>query len=461
MNKLLLVIFVIFNCYAISYAQSNEDEVSIFSIEEVHEDLDYWEQKLIKKNPLLYYYSSKEEINQGFKDIRKELNHSMSAVEFLNIVSLMLHTIQDGHCSLHPSEEYIELITQNEKLLAIEVLVANNQLFLQKNLSSNVLLPPIGAEILSINGQPVEQIIQSTLNKLPNDGNSPFAIASLNENFRYYYHVFQGFNDSYTLSFLVDGRMEDYIIKGMNLKSIRTRSGYKEADCVAFWIADSAQTAYLAINTFDKTAIQKDCELKFKKEIDRIFTELKTFKPQNLVIDVRQNDGGNPTYVKYLLKQLMLSNFTVNEECYVVKKKHATVFEDRVKRKWYPGYALGSSKAKSNAYQGNVFVLISGYTFSAGVDLANTIQKHHRGILLGEESGGNPNIMGGYFLKTSWNLPNTGIQASISTLCTKGKLSQDNEGRGLIPDVQMTWNSNDSKEGQWDEILYNITQLTK
>jgi hypothetical protein len=25
----------------------------------------------------------------------------------------------------------------------------------------------------------------------------------------------------------------------------------------------------------------------------------------------------------------------------------------------------------------------------------------------------------------------------------------------------MTWNSNDSKEGQWDEILYNITQLTK
>jgi len=68
------------------------------------------------------------------------------------------------------------------------------------------------------------------------------------------------------------------------------------------------------------------------------------------------------------------------------------------------------------------------------VIFSSVLRNNNRAIFVGNETGGNPIVMAGYLIKTSWKLPNTKIQIGIGSLCRiYGDLSL-NQGRGLVPD---------------------------
>ena len=79
-------------------------------------------------------------------------------------------------------------------------------------------------------------------------------------------------------------------------------------------------------------------------------------------------------------------------------------------------------------------MLINESTFSAGVILASTLKRENRATFIGTETGGNPVIMSGFFMRSTWQLPNTRIQITPATLATIYNPIELNTGRGLIPD---------------------------
>lgn len=100
--------------------------------------------------------------------------------------------------------------------------------------------------------------------------------------------------------------------------------------------------------------------------------------------------------------------------------------------------------------------MVNEGTFSAGVILASVLRKYNRAVFVGNETGGNPIIMAGYLIKTSWKLPNTKIQMGSGTLCTMYDDIRQNQGRGLVPDYIVKPEPEDILTKQDRYLLYTL-----
>ena len=95
---------------------------------------------------------------------------------------------------------------------------------------------------------------------------------------------------------------------------------------------------------------------------------------------------------------------------------------------------MGLQQPKENSFRGKVYFLIDGRSFSGAAEFAAIAKSEHRGIFIGEETGG------GYYGNTSGsevfvNLPATQISCRIPVInymlaVKKARFSD----RGVLPD---------------------------
>ena len=93
---------------------------------------------------------------------------------------------------------------------------------------------------------------------------------------------------------------------------------------------------------------------------------------------------------------------------------------------------MGFHKPKNNVFNGKLFVLINGGSFSNSGIVASCLKRYKRATFIGEETGGNNKVLAGYIHE--YALPNTGIQIQIPT---KQFLLDEHlplSGQGTLPD---------------------------
>ncbi|MBK9632072.1 MAG: hypothetical protein IPO62_13580 [Saprospiraceae bacterium] len=438
MQKVKFTLFFNFILYSImGLAQSDGVNFKIFPIHELKEDFNFWRERIEKKHPLLYLYQPKRKIDRCFDSLYQEINRPMTEIEFMNLLTPATALIQDGHNHITPSETALDQIRKYKYLLPLELKFINERLFVIQDLSSSEE-SLTGLDITSINSVTSQEMFLKFLANMARDGNNyQYPIANINKSFRYYFHTHFGFTNEYLITYLNKKNKENTCsIPGKSLDSIQKvkllrypKAEDTKASGLKFNIIDSIQTAVLSINTFSPHKSNR----RFKKEITNYFKEIKIKKIANLIIDLRDNGGGNPNLVKFILQHLFDHPFEQAKECRVVKHRLKENFSERTKKRWYPWYGIGTFKPKKNNFKGNIFVLVNEGTFSAGVIFASVLKKYNRAVFIGNETGGNPIIMAGYLINTSWKLPNTKIQISPGTLCTIYDDLNLNQGRGLVP----------------------------
>jgi C-terminal processing protease CtpA/Prc len=89
---------------------------------------------------------------------------------------------------------------------------------------------------------------------------------------------------------------------------------------------------------------------------------------------------------------------------------------------------------KNNHYEGQVFILIGGNSFSATTLFAGDLKGQKNVTLVGEETGG------GYYGNTAWiipdvTLPNTGLRFRLPRFRMVIDKDRVKNGRGIMPDV--------------------------
>ena len=97
-----------------------------------------------------------------------------------------------------------------------------------------------------------------------------------------------------------------------------------------------------------------------------------------LILDLRQNGGGEPSSVAYLMSHF----FAEGDE------RHVNDIYDRIKDQTRQYWTSASVKTR---YLKPVYVLTSGFTFSGGEECAYDFQTQKRGTLVGETTGGGAN----------------------------------------------------------------------
>ncbi|MBL4604238.1 MAG: hypothetical protein JKY02_00795, partial [Flavobacteriaceae bacterium] len=112
----------------------------------------------------------------------------------------------------------------------------------------------------------------------------------------------------------------------------------------------------------------------------------------------------------------------------------------------------------SNAYNGDVIVLIDGYCFSASSSFASFLYDHNdKSVFIGEETiGGFKGHTGGYY--TEIELPNSHLKIKIPLVKFTENVSSFSWGTGLIPHYEIESQLEDLANGN-DAALEFATKI--
>lgn len=435
----LLLVFLLFLISFRLHAQEVLAADKVFPAAQLKSDLHYLRSKLESNQPNLWLYTSREIMNHYFDSLENSITTPHTGRDFYNHITPLASLIKDGHNFILPDKATTDYYRQNVTFFPFEIYTAESRLFVVMNFSDEISITP-GTEILSINGNSSDSIINFLMLRLVRDGyNEAYPRWILNNYFRSYFGFSFGFPDS----FHVQLRSPDGLISFRTLPSItHSTLNTRKADRypamasraanekgISYFYDPASHTTYLKILNWHNDILKKQYHQHFIKEIKLFAKELERTNSSNLVIDIRDNQGGNGENGIQLLRYLLDHPFSYFSS---IKKRKGFQNDTarlvnslkKLTRTWRP--------AKFN-YKGKVFVLTNGGSFSNSGVFASLIQEHKRGLIIGTESGGNNVILCGgenYYI-----LPNSRIHVFKATHQMIIATGKTNTGRGVIPDI--------------------------
>jgi C-terminal processing protease CtpA/Prc len=130
---------------------------------------------------------------------------------------------------------------------------------------------------------------------------------------------------------------------------------------------------------------------------------------------------------------------------------------------YYKMKADKPTKPNKDAFQGKVFVLINGGSFSASSIITAKLKYDKRAVLVGEETGGaNDGTVAGFY--SYQKLPNSKINLPIGLLLVQPNIDFMNTKKGVTPDVTITESMQDiinKRDPQLDWVRNEIVKEKK
>ncbi len=329
--------------------------------------------------------------------------HTKSTLEYYKILTNFVSNLRDGHTFIFPPQnlmpEMYSRISVRVKLIENKpVVVSVNDEALSKQIK-------IGDEVISIDGIPVKEYVDQNV--------MPYVCSSTPQDSivrAYTYFLFSGKQNSKVKVELKNSKNKNY--------SIEAERKYSEwmhnTDYFDFKILKN-NIGYLRISSFNfNEVVQK---------YDSVFSEIQ--KCNSLIIDIRENGGGNGGNGFEILGTLTGKPFETS--LMAMRNYNPSKRAWGAKADWtYEQYDWKPYKDK--LFDKPVVVLISGMTFSAAEDFSVAFDFAGRGKLIGEPTGGSTGQP--LFAK----LPGGGA----AIICTKRDLYPDGKefiGIGVQPDI--------------------------
>ncbi len=451
------------------------------SMEELQKDFAIMKEAYTKLHPGLYRYTDSATIEGHFDDLEQSLMTDLSRKEVYLIFSRFLEKIKCGHTYANfwnqPDTIQQELFAQADKL-PFTFQIVDKRIIITKNASEREEIP-LGTEILGINDMWVSSMLDTLIQYVKSDGsNDGKRLDDLQvtgygefESFDIYFPLlYEPINSTYSLELKYPRELQT---QSVTVTSI-TREKRKQVlaqrygplpesydDLWKFKLMDPS-TAYLKLGTF----VTWKMEMDWKKFLKQAFRQIDENNTENLILDIRGNEGGmsevNLELAKYLLRSPITLDATrellryekVPEELNPYLGTWDDSFRDRTGKVTYIGEGFYTWKNSSNKgqvikqgndpFSGQVYLLMGPANSSATFLLSRILKEHNIATLVGQESGGNLKGTNGgqiFFL----TLPHSKIEMDIP-LIGYYPIS-DQPDRGIMPDVYVAPNVSDIVNG--------------
>jgi hypothetical protein len=432
--------------------------------------------KILEQNhPSMYWYTPKDSMDFYFSSALASVKDSMSVWAFKNVVASYLANIKCGHTSVHFSPKLTKQYANYRfPQFPLQLKVWKDSAVVIWNLHLKDSIFKRGTVITGINQLPIKPLVDSIYGIMSTDGNSiNFKSQVLTNNFSSWYKARFGDADSvYQISYIDSaGNSKTSSIaayvppkpKKDSLSPTTTAIIKPKAPKIVApkkWtllIDSSANTAFMRVTSFSGSGL--------RKFIRQSFRTIHTSGVKNLVVDLRENGGGNiknsTRLSQYIsdhafkiadsvvasnrgISKLPLSNF-FNVVYYALAKSVISKKEGDGKfhfKRFEKHYYAPITK---NHFDGSVYILQGGYTFSASTLFTSPLIKQKNVTIVGEESGG------GYYGNSAIMIPN--IKLPNSQLLFRlplYRLVMDKsrpKGGGVMPDVRVDPSSYAIKQG--------------
>jgi hypothetical protein len=419
----------------IAFAQPHAQAEKLYSIEELKADLLFYKSRLEKIHPNLYLYSTEKEIDHLFDSLSGLVDKPMTDLGFYRILSLSSSVVKDGHTIILPDASTREFHNLNDKFLPYQLAMIDNELYVQYSYTGDKGIPD-GVKIKQINGESSREVIDALMRRQVRDGyNLSYAQWILDNYFREYYSYSFGHPDVFEIVFERGGETTKATVPALKKDSISyyKRNNYQSmiADPapgtgIVLELNRAASYGLLTIKDFHDDILWSQYRQRFDKAVSNSFDSIENSGVKNLIIDLRNNQGGDVENGVYLLSFLLDKPFSV-------VNGYSCINNGRLED--CRGPSPGMHQPRNINLKGDIYVLINGGSFSNSAIVASCLRTNNRTKFIGTETGGNPNVLAGY--AKEFKLPNTKINVEIPTKRFVMTSVEQNSGFGIKPEYVM------------------------
>ncbi len=459
-----------------------------FSAPELTEDFNILKGALEANHPSLYWYTSKDSIDWAFNTAFNNITDSMTEPEFRNKLAWAVSKIRDGHTSVRFSRRYNNAINKSKlPVFPLAIKAWKDSLVVLGSAFRGDSVFTRGTIILSINNKTPRQLLDSMFTFISTDGYADnFKNQVVSFNFGIHYQNAFGLDSLHQVSFLDStGLQRTVMIRNYDPKTdtvsrrgrrptqvvVPTRRERKEAEKLSrrsITIDTPLNTAYIRVATFSSA--------KLRQFFRRSFRTIRKQGIDNVVFDLRENGGGNIMNSTRLSQYLVQKPFKLADTVAAISRrfrygnyirpslayKISMFFTSRRKRadgRYHFAYFENKEfkPKKKNHFNGDVYLIQGGYSFSATTLFINSIKGQQNVTVVGEETGGGSYGNSAVHLPQII-LPNTKIRVVLPIYRLVVDASKPKTGRGIFPDIEVDPSSVALREG-YDPKITKVKEL--
>jgi hypothetical protein len=451
-----------------------------YSPRELRKDYEVFRGTLEAWHPSLYWYSTRDSMNNYFDEGYAALKDSMTEPQFRKVLCYVIAQVRCGHTSVSASKEWAHYL-DTAKLRQFPLIIKfwGDTMVVAANLNRRDTVLKRGTLIYSINGRTARQLTDTIFPYIVTDGynlTGKYQYLSSGLHFSSWYKDLFGYDSGYEIRYRDTAGIdrEAYVpIYDPNADTSRrslgrdlmpgttqTRPGQpqrarppsgrrRKARELLFTrslqLDSASHSAFLTLNTFEHG-------YHLKRFFRTSFRTMREKQVKNLVIDVRTNGGGDAGISTLLTRYLIDKKFKIADSLYTIRRhsrydgyiQHGLIYDMLTfftsRRREDGFYHFGYferhyyTPVTDDHFDGSVYILTGGYSFSATCLFAGALKGQSNITLVGEETGG------GYYGNTAWmipdvTLPQTGVRFRLPRYRLVVDRQRVKDGRGVLPDV--------------------------
>lgn len=427
----------------------------VYSPEELRTDLEYLWETLHEVHPDLYALTNRDSLHTKFKRLYSDLSEPMTRSEYFLKAAPLIASINDGHTFLSVPITARRIVENELVIFPFDLAFIEDTTYIMQDYS-RYRSPFIGAQLIAIDGVPIEKIREDFIHIMNRETYS-FTLQSLESDiFKILLWMKNPYQSTWEITYRLDDSNEIKTntligMSGSDLVRTRVRLNEQSSSIFSLYFYENERTAVLQLRTFQ--------DIRTKSFYRTAFKEINNNNIENLVIDLRGNLGGYTSYVDELLSYLI-------DEPILPMPKIQIKLSQQLKERNKPALPRWLSwlhpkdswrntyqeyweqpdgkilnlyvnqpiepKPRHRRFHGDLYVLTNGHSFSTGAHFPSIVREYGLGQILGNETGG---LFGGSFGEHIMvELPQTGIPVGISTSILKHKEIPDFKSHGVIPD---------------------------
>ena len=315
---------------------------------------------------------------------------------------------------------------------------------------------PNGAEIIEINGISAKNIIDTMLICQSGESNA-FRVERVKWLFPQLLYSIYKMNDNFNVIYKSRGNLTEDTIQGISYrryKNLGNENGKQTKDYSAKFLLD-IKTCIIDFREFSELN-------KFHVFLDTTFSQIKDKGIKYLVIDLRNNSGGNSRlgdeffqyiakepfsqygktimkvsrHLKMLWKDYFLSQGYIDSTMLnkVLSIPNGSIIDPDEKLYSEDEDSFISLRENPLRYTGTIYLLTSPATFSSAADFAWCFKHYNMGKVVGEETGGWGLCYGD---NVCAELPNSRIAINVSCKLFYDIGATEKSTHGVIPDYSV------------------------
>ena len=384
--------------FSVNTCAQNSSTVKRFTPDELCSDVDFFVSTLDQMHVDPYSVVTRAEFRRRAEEIKTTVRHDgdMTQRDFWLLFAPLVNSIGDSHTFINdydhkllddPSLRFLPLFTEyRDGLLKVTESRADEQV-------------AVGSVIKGVNGFSSEELLRKI--SAYTGGSQREKMSRAGNLFNFGITTMLGMRDQFEVT-LNDGHQVS--VRGLTLAELQAKE--KDAHAAAADVPKSNNpitlkfldggVAYLESKTFSYDVS------KYKSLLAQLFTQIQAAKPAALVIDLRQNGGGNSELGEALIAMFDIHPYRSFGGSWKRSAQYAELMrtrkihdDDSLVRDYFNAREgelinLPADEMKPEAnplrYQGPVYVLSGEYTFSSALMFVAEVKDNHLATVVGQET---------------------------------------------------------------------------